>query len=168
MNPEKLNDLEIPFPNIPDGIPSLFDLPALIERYRLLFRGYDSFAPEQFVMRHELDLEWVLQDLLTCSKCCGECQTKCGCKHFLKIDWAGMQFSGNRAMQFSVGECPGVAERKAQIQDLLAGKGIIRYQEPEDAAAKFNELKVKLQSKQERRNGVGRGERRKRANEWLD
>ncbi len=165
MNPKSLSEIAIPLPNIPDKIPPLYDLPALIERYGILFRGYDSFQPEQLIRRNELDLENVLQDLFTCYRCSGECATKIGRKFFYKIDWSAMQFFRNHSMTFIVGECPGVNERMAQIRDLLAGKGIISYRAPENTAMKYDELREKLQG---RNKVVNLGDRQRRANEWLD
>lgn len=167
MIPEKLGDILDQIPILQNPMPALYDVTSLLQRYAILIKGYESFEPERFIMDNVLQLEEVLFDLISCIKCApgSPCQTKTGNGLLYRINWDGMQFSGNTGMQFCFSRCPGMAHRKNQIQDLLAGKGIVSYDPPTDPRDKIRELKSQLGKE---KTPANLDDRRRRNNEYID
>jgi hypothetical protein len=165
---EKLGDVLNSIPILLRPMPALYDVTGLMQRYAILIKGYESFEPERFIMDNVLQLEEVLHDLVACIKCApgSPCQTKTGNGLLYRISWDGMKLNGNTGMSFCFGRCPGMAERKNQIQDLLAGKGVVAYEPPPDPREKIRELKSQLTQGKTIADIDER--RRRRNNEYID
>lgn len=141
----------------------------LKERFGLVLRGYEKFNLQEFLQSHKYLFEAVLQDMLKCIQCDGNCHsgihTNGGIPIYQGLDYEYIRVYHQPAVKAIV--CPGAAERKRQIKEqLTSGKLHVSQDVSEipnqNTGKQFAEFREKLL-----RPNVVSIDKKRREREWL-
>lgn len=141
----------------------------LNERFALVLRGFEEFDLQRFLVTRKYDFEAVLQDMLKCIQCDGNCHsgihTNGGIPIYQGLDYEYIRIYHQPAVKAIV--CPGAAERKRQIKEqLTSGKLYVIQNVSEipnpNTGKQFAEFREKLL-----RPNVVSIDKKRREREWL-
>jgi hypothetical protein len=92
----------------------------LEKRFALIVRGYEGFDLSKFFSSHKFYFELVLQDMLKCISCDGNCKTNAGNGIYQGLDYINIKFYGGTQPVFQLFNCPGVTQRKLDIKNQIS------------------------------------------------
>lgn len=108
------------------------DVADLYRRYQPILRGFEEFNMRRFLSWEHINLfEQALQDFARCLKCNGSCTSSIyqpprnqNDKQRQPHMYFGLSYNAMKSIDgarpvFMAKECPGVAERKAEIRKML-------------------------------------------------
>lgn len=121
----------------------------LNERFSIILRGYEKFNLQEFLQSHKYYFETVLQDMIKCIQCDGNCHSSIHTEGSIPI-YQGLDYNYIKIYHLPAIiaiVCPGVAERKKQIKEQLTTGKIYAADETmpnQNNGKQFAEFKEKL------------------------
>jgi hypothetical protein len=92
----------------------------LEKRFALIIKGYEEFNLSRFFVSHKFYFELVLQDMLKCISCDGNCKTGSGNGIYQGLDYTSIKFYGGTEPVFQLFNCPGITQRKLDIKNQIS------------------------------------------------